>query len=187
MKYILYRKIPYKPTMANALIWWHKALSFMSSEVLSIYPGPIDVHRPSNKMSLRPNDRNVLYWPLSKYKYLYQIAHSSLSPQKPFPWQATMGSKPSVAEVAIRLSNLSLMIWIGCTINDDILLSKASVNLVIWKIIMASWGAFMMGLNSTSNIHAVKIKCYAISHYVDQYTCKSILISPCVKSVYMIM
>ncbi len=35
-------------TMAKALIWWHKAISVMSPAVLSIYPGPDDVLRPSN-------------------------------------------------------------------------------------------------------------------------------------------
>ncbi len=46
-------------TLAKALIWGHKVLIFMSPVVLSIYPGPDDVIRPSNKMSLRPNNRNV--------------------------------------------------------------------------------------------------------------------------------
>ncbi len=55
MTYILYRKLPYNPD--NALIWWHKVLSFMSPVVLNIYPRPVDVVRPSNKMSLRPNNR----------------------------------------------------------------------------------------------------------------------------------
>ncbi len=31
--------------------------------------------RPSNKLSLRPNDKNVLYRPPDTYEYLYQMPH----------------------------------------------------------------------------------------------------------------
>ncbi len=40
---------------------------------IDIYPGPVDMLRPSNKMSLRPNDRNVSYQPPITYEYLYQM------------------------------------------------------------------------------------------------------------------
>ncbi len=41
-------------TMAKSLTWGQKALCFIPLVILSIYPGPDDVLRPSNKLSLRP-------------------------------------------------------------------------------------------------------------------------------------
>ncbi len=41
----------------------------MPQAILSIYPGPDDVFSPSNKFSLRPNDKNVSYWPTDIYEY----------------------------------------------------------------------------------------------------------------------
>ncbi len=68
------------------------------------------------------------------------MPHSSLSPsQKSFPQQATMGIKPSVAEVGkqvscpARLCRLFLMTKIFCTINGKQALSKSLVILEIWK------------------------------------------------------
>ncbi len=62
--------------MAKALIYEHKSLSFMSPVVRSIYPEPDDVPRSSNKMSLRPNDRNLSYRPPSTYESQYQMPHN---------------------------------------------------------------------------------------------------------------
>ncbi len=59
--------------MAKYLTWGYKAISFVPPAILSIYPGPDDVLRPSNKLSLRPNDKNVLYRPPGTYEYQYQI------------------------------------------------------------------------------------------------------------------
>ncbi len=81
------------------------------------------------------------------------MPHSSFSPQKCFSRKATMSSKSIVDEVEKDLSCTarlcSLLLIIGCTINNDQALSKALVNLSIWKMIVASCDAFMMGLNSS--------------------------------------
>ncbi len=59
--------------MPKALTWGHKALSFMPQAILSIYPRPDNVLRPSNKLSLRPKDKTVSYKPPSTYEYQYQM------------------------------------------------------------------------------------------------------------------
>ncbi len=73
----------------------------------------------------------------------------------------TMGSKPSVTEIekdvpcTARLFSLFLMIRIGCKINDNQALFKASVNLAIWNIVFASCVAITMGPNDGHSFGSV--------------------------------
>ncbi len=56
-------------TMTYALIWWHKALDFMSPLILNIQTLLLG----QTPKSIRPKDRNVSYRPPSIYESLCQM------------------------------------------------------------------------------------------------------------------